>query len=174
MLSRYNRNPSPQVPGELDAVPAGGTSSIIGDRIQEKPDYLAMLAANFGLVAQTQARMLNLMELAKERGATKLITGLNFNATIAVPDGNMMSMVLARPTASELTTPFPYNLQLQFDDGVSYQIPIKGMCVIALASHAKTFQVTSPDATTAAATTPGNWALYLRFTNREIQPGLNL
>ena len=163
-----------QTPGVLDAVPAGGESGILSDRILTSTDYLAMLQASFGQIAQDHARLINLVEQAKERGATVMVNGLSFGATRATPNGDMRSLVISRPSASELITAFPYNLQLQFDDDAMYQIPIKGMCVIALASHAKTFTITSPDAATAAATVPGNWALYLRFTNREIQPGLNL
>ncbi len=157
MFDRY-RIPMPA--GSTDANPTNPSISI--------QEYMAFMAQAYGEVANTLAQLLMLVEQAKDRSATIMVNASNFGADIAIPQGNMKSMILSRPTASEIGTSFSSDLRVTLDTGPVFTIPQVGISIVPLAEQAKTFKITS------AGTIPAGWAIYVDFTNRQYNPGENL
>lgn len=133
-------------------------------------DYRAMMAASYGQNASILALLQNLVELAKDRSQYRLLTVLGTDH--AIPEGDMRSVMIGRPSPSEQTTAgaFATTLYITFDHTVSYQIPNPGITVLPIISGTRTYQVTAAG----GAAPPAGWALMLLFRNTQYNPGANL
>lgn len=164
MINRYGRK-SDQANLDIstgnDDKPTGGDAMTVGQ-------YLAMLGGMIGDLTAAVVRFEQLVDIGKDRTQTVMISmAQNFGADIAIPQP-MKNAILARPTRSEQTTAFGSDIYFTIDNGESYKIPPTGMTIIPLGPDDRTFKITSPG------TPPSNWACYIKFTNRDLNVGVNV
>jgi hypothetical protein len=163
MISRYGRSEQAQLDISTDNAqkPIGGDAMTVGE-------YLAMLGGMIGELTASVSRFQQLVELGKDRTQTVMVSSAqNFGATHNIPR-DMKNAILARPTRSEQLSGFGSDLYFTIDGGESYKIPPTGMTIIPVGADDRTFTLTSPGVP------PTNWAIWIKFTNRQLNVGVNV
>lgn len=176
MLNRYaRRNPSFDTTTQDETANANPRASEDNWMNPQNPDkltmsdYMAMMAGMYGQTAQVLSTLQNLVELAGDRSAMALITFPgNFGADLPIPEGDMRSVIIPRPSLSEQATTFSTAIQITFDNNLSYQIKNPGITVVPIVSGTKTYKIT------AASNPSAGWALFLLFRNNPYNPVANL